>query len=161
MDEENITGVFKGAIKIYRSPLTCPELNYVTPSGLSTRDGVFQSFPLNEHLRYTVRVYCVKGINLRPKDINGKSDPYIYIKINGLVINDRENYVANQVNPIFGRCFEIDGVLPMDHTIKIALWDLDLATTDDLIGETSIDLENRVFTNHRAICGLPAEYHEY
>lgn len=102
VDEENITGVFKGAIKIYRSPLTT-ELNYVTPSGLNIKDGVFQDFPLNEHLRYIVRVYCVKGINLRPKDIDGKSDPYIYITMNKHIINDKDNYVPNQVNPVFGR----------------------------------------------------------
>lgn len=48
----------------------------------------------------------------------------------------------------------------MDHTIKIALWDWDMTTGDDLIGETTIDLENRFFTNHRAMCGLPEEYHE-
>lgn len=48
----------------------------------------------------------------------------------------------------------------MDHTIKIAVWDWDMTSSDDLIGETSIDLENRIFTNHRATCGLSAEYHE-
>lgn len=102
VDEENITGVFKGAIKIYRSPLTT-DLNYVTPSGLSVRDGTFQDFPSNEHLRYIARVYCVKGINLRPKDASGKSDPYVRISMNRHVIKDRANYVPNQVNPIFGR----------------------------------------------------------
>lgn len=102
VDEENTTGTFKGAIRIYRSPLTT-NLNYVTCSGRSVREGVFQDFPGNEHLRYTVRVYCVKGINLRPKDASGKSDPYVRVSMNGHVISDRANYVPCQVNPIFGR----------------------------------------------------------
>lgn len=102
VDEENITGILKGAIRIYRSPLTT-DLNYVTPSGQSIEDGAFQDFPLNEHLRYIVRVYCVKGINLRPKDASGKSDPYVHLSLNGHDVNDRANYIPNQVNPIFGR----------------------------------------------------------
>lgn len=57
-------------------------------------------------------------------------------------------------------CYEMEGFLPMDHTIKITVWDWDMTTSDDLIGETTIDLENRIYTNHRAICGLSAEYHE-
>lgn len=48
----------------------------------------------------------------------------------------------------------------MDHTVKVSVWDWDRTTSDDLIGETSIDLENRIFTNHRANCGLAATYNE-
>lgn len=48
----------------------------------------------------------------------------------------------------------------MDHTIKVAVWDWDMTSSDDLIGETTIDLENRIFTNHRAGCGLASEYRE-
>lgn len=102
VDEENVTAVFKGAIRIYQWP-PGNDQNYVTVTGLSLENGAFQDFPLNQHLRYIVRVYCVKGISLRPKDLNGKSDAYIVITMNDKVINDKDNYVPKQINPIFGR----------------------------------------------------------
>lgn len=58
------------------------------------------------------------------------------------------------------RCFELNGVFPHDHTLKIAVWDYDITTSDDLIGETEIDLEIRYFTKHRANCGIPGSYEE-
>lgn len=65
------------------------------------------------------------------------------------------------IKDVCNSCYEVEGVLPVDHTIKIAVWDWDMTTSDDLIGETSIDLENRIFTNHRANCGLAAHYYPY
>lgn len=100
VDEENTTGYFKGALKIYRWP---PTKDFVTPSGLPLDKGVFQDFPNNSPLRYVLRLYCVRAIGLRPKDLNGKSDPYLYVTLNDKIINDKENCIKRQVNPVFGR----------------------------------------------------------
>lgn len=54
--------------------------------------------------------------------------------------------------------FEIPATFPHDHTLTIEVNDHDVGTPDDLIGETSIDLENRYWTLHRARCGLPITY---
>lgn len=102
VDEENVTGIFKGAIKIYQWPPS-NDATYITATGINLENGAFQDFPLNQHLRYVVRVYCVKGISLRPKDLNGKSDAYIVVAMNDKVINDKGHYVPKQVNPTFGR----------------------------------------------------------
>lgn len=79
-----------------------------------------------------VRVYIVQGLNLRPCDKNGDSDPYIQIEYgNHKVIfhakmivhvnlsenvmkkvSDKAHFVQNQTNPVFGKRFLVSGVLP-------------------------------------------------
>jgi hypothetical protein len=105
-----------------------------------------------------VRVYIIKGIDLQPQDPNGKSDPFIKISIGKKTIDDEKNYIANNLNPLFGRMYEIPATLPLDHTLLIKVMDYDKTSANDLIGETTIDLENRFLTQHRAICGIPATF---
>ena len=54
--------------------------------------------------------------------------------------------------------YEIPATFPFDHTLTIEVKDFDRGSTDDLIGKTSIDLENRYLTQHRARCGIPKTY---
>lgn len=49
----------------------------------------------------------------------------------------------------------------MDSTLTVSIYDWDLVGTDDLIGETKIDLENRYYSKHRAICGISSGYAMY
>lgn len=46
----------------------------------------------------------------------------------------------------------------MDSLAKIQIYDWDLVGTDDLIGETHIDLENRFYSRHRATCGIAKKF---
>ncbi|KAK9679677.1 C2 domain [Popillia japonica] len=159
IDEKNIMGVFKGNIKVY--PWSANRnLDYVSPSGAQLKNNYFDHFPLNESLSFLARVYCVRGIKLRPMDISGKSDPYIIAFMGNQQYNDVKNYIPKEVNPIFGRCFEFSGTFPFDTVVTIQVWDWDRNSNHDLIGETQIDLENRYYTKHRAHCGLPYEYTE-
>ncbi len=50
---------------------------------------------------------------------------------------------------------EFQGSFPSDHTLKVTVKDSDVGSMDDIIGTTTIDLENRFYTHHRAKCGLP------
>lgn len=102
IDVENITAIFKGCIKIYRWPLD-GEQNYLNEMGFPLQNGVFQNFPENGPVRYLLRVYCVRALNLRPRDISGKSDPYLQIVVNDKKIVDKEHVVIGSVNPMFGR----------------------------------------------------------
>ncbi|KAK3890496.1 hypothetical protein Pcinc_005576 [Petrolisthes cinctipes] len=54
---------------------------------------------------------------------------------------------------------EVQGTLPLHKDLEVQVWDYDRLNFDDMIGETSIDLENRFFTRHRATIGLPRLYH--
>ena len=55
--------------------------------------------------------------------------------------------------------FEVNTVLPLYKDLTIRVVDYDLLSSDDLIGETMIDLENRMLTKHRATCGIPKSYY--
>ncbi|XP_072292290.1 otoferlin-like, partial [Eucyclogobius newberryi] len=46
----------------------------------------------------------------------------------------------------------------MDSTLSVSIYDWDLVGTDDLIGETKIDLENRFYSKYRATCGVARTY---
>ena len=44
-----------------------------------------------------------QGNDLHPADINGKADPYLVIRLGSTTINDKENYISKQLNPVFGK----------------------------------------------------------
>lgn len=58
------------------------------------------------------------------------------------------------------RMFEFDAVIPQQKDLKIIVMDYDLLSRDDLIGETTIDLEQRLLSHYYAKCGLPKTYCE-
>ncbi|XP_039506896.1 otoferlin-like [Pimephales promelas] len=120
--------------------------------------GMFQNIPHNDPINILVRVYVIRATDLHPADINGKADPYIAIKLGNSDIKDKENYISKQLNPVFGKFFDIEATLPMDSTLTVSIYDWDLVGTDDLIGETKIDLENRYYSKHRATCGISSKY---
>jgi len=80
------------------------------------------------------------------------------VKIGSEEINDKERYIPNQLNPIFGKMFELPALLSRDHTLTITVMDWDRFSAHDLIGTTSIDIENRFLSQHRATCGLPESF---
>ena len=59
------------------------------------------------------------------------------------------------------RMFEMKATLPLDKDLLIQIVDYDLIGSDDVIGETIVDLENRFLSKYRATCGLPLTYCTY
>ncbi|XP_030883530.1 otoferlin [Leptonychotes weddellii] len=154
-EEERIVGRFKGSLCVYKVPL--PE-DVSREAGYDPTYGMFQGIPSNDPINVLVRVYVVRATDLHPADINGKADPYIAIRLGKTDIRDKENYISKQLNPVFGKSFDIEASFPMESMLTVAVYDWDLVGTDDLIGETKIDLENRFYSKHRATCGLAQAY---
>lgn len=52
-----------------------------------------------------------QAFNLSPADPDGKSDPYIVLRLGKTEIKDRDKYIPKQLNPVFGRSVAIPVVL--------------------------------------------------
>ncbi|XP_019065455.1 fer-1-like protein 4 [Fukomys damarensis] len=141
-------GKFKGSFLIY------PESEAASFSEPQISRGI----PQNRPIKLLVRVYVVKATNLAPADPNGKADPYVVVSAGKERQDTKERYIPKQLNPIFGEVLELSISLPAEPELTVAVFDHDLVGSDDLIGETHIDLENRFYSHHRANCGLASQY---
>ncbi|XP_037095940.1 fer-1-like protein 6 isoform X1 [Syngnathus acus] len=152
--EERFVGKFKGRFCLYK--LTEDEEGEWEEDDGHLR--VNRGIPQNTPVQVLIRVYVVSASNLHPADPDGKADPYVVVQLGKNEIKDRENYIPKQLNPVFGRSFEMQATFPQESLLSLLIYDYDLVGGDDLIGETRIDLENRFYSRHRATCGLPTEY---
>ena len=66
--------------------------------------------------------------------------------------------IENKIH--YSRMFEMKAILPLDKDLLIQVKDYDFISSDDVVGETVIDLENRFLSKFRATCGLPLTYCE-
>eukprot|EP00056_Hartaetosiga_gracilis_P007895 m.113633 g.113633 ORF g.113633 m.113633 type:complete len:2195 (+) comp12801_c0_seq2:42-6626(+) len=113
----------------------------------------------SKEMKVLARVYVVRCIGLQPQDSDGGCDAYVQIKVGKKrVVKDSKNYIPSSLNPLIGRYFDVEMTLPRDTQITLGIWDHDTLSGDDLVGETVIDIEDRVLTKQRAMCGLPQNY---
>ncbi|ETO84330.1 hypothetical protein F444_01744 [Phytophthora nicotianae P1976] len=130
-----MAGYFKGLIRVIEREDEKPLFDF---------DTLLQTLP------YEVRVYVLDGVGFAPMDIGlngrpGKSDPYLRLKLGDKKISDRKNYIEDTTDPDFYKMFMFNAKLPGASILTIEAMDHDLIGGDDLIGKTTIDLEDRLF----------------
>ncbi|KAL0978832.1 hypothetical protein UPYG_G00176280, partial [Umbra pygmaea] len=147
-DEERSMGKYKGSFLIYP----------ISPEDEDAECRITNGIPRNTPLKVLVRVYVVKATNLSPSDPNGKADPYVVVKVGKQSMDSKERYIPKQLNPVFGEVFELTVSFPLETDLTLMVFDHDLVGSDDVIGETRIDLENRFYSHHYARCGIALYY---
>uniref|UniRef100_A0A8C2L734 Myoferlin like n=1 Tax=Cyprinus carpio TaxID=7962 RepID=A0A8C2L734_CYPCA len=148
-EDPSVVGEFKGSFRVY--PLS-------DDPNISDPPRQFRELPESCPQECLVRIHIIRCLDLQPKDNNGMCDPYIKIALGKKIIDDRDHYKPNTLNPEFGRVFELSGYIPQDKDLKISIYDYDLLSADEKVGETVIDLENRLLSRFRSHCGIPKSY---
>ncbi|XP_044284631.1 dysferlin isoform X4 [Varanus komodoensis] len=148
-EDPTIVGEFKGSFKVYPLP---------DDPAVPLPPRQFHQLPARGPQECLVRVYVIRAFDLQPKDANGKCDPYVKISVGKKSISDQDHYLPGTLEPVFGKMFELSCTLPLEKDLRVALFDYDLLSRDEKIGETTIDLENRFLSRFGARCGLPQTY---
>jgi hypothetical protein len=154
--DEKSYGKFKGLIRIAEKGKMQQYEEEIKKSQASGRIGKMVNLNKYEKLRkrlinktsIIIRVYVLELRNLAKKDLLSESDPYIKILLNDKeVINERKNYQEDQKDCKWYKYYDIAGEIPGSSTLKIEVWDWDEILSDDLIGFTVIDLEDRYYND--------------
>uniref|UniRef100_A0A915PZJ4 C2 domain-containing protein n=1 Tax=Setaria digitata TaxID=48799 RepID=A0A915PZJ4_9BILA len=122
----------------------------------------------------TIRVYIVRAFDLVSRRKDGTCDAYISVKCGTKKKkNLRRDYRPASLNPLFGQMIEMEVEIPMDKNLIVSvmdrhrifsgyvkgfrIFDEDFCS-DNEVGHTVIDLENRLLTKYRATVGLSQQY---
>lgn len=109
--------------------------------------------------RCLIKVYMVSGFALSSRDNGSASDPFLIMECNGKTFNERDNYLLDDSEPDFFKVYEFEGKFPGTSPLKIDVMDYDMVFGDDLIGTTSVDLEDRYFSiEWNGLKDKPIEY---
>ncbi|CAF1186321.1 unnamed protein product [Rotaria sordida] len=177
-DEKRIYTKFKGKFRIQEIPMNRtnsihrmsinpallypemkPFLQSKNDSNMSTNQLMLQLDFNKNPITLKCRLYIIKALLYRGSDRSGKADPFIKIALNNeTIIDDVNGKLQNTLEPTFGKSFEFDVQLPIRSLLGIQIWDWDMTSSNDIIAETKIDIENRWLSCHRATCGLAKRY---
>lgn len=59
---------------------------------------------LCDNVKYILTMFTVGfNLDLQPQDTSGLADPYLVVQLGKTKISEKDNYVPNNLNPIFGK----------------------------------------------------------
>ncbi|CAJ0931431.1 unnamed protein product, partial [Mesorhabditis belari] len=146
-EEKEVTGELKGRLFLKKYEDNTPPI-LAPPAGI-------------EFIGVTsccVRLYVVSAAGLVIKKTNRACDSYVIARIGKQKLSRKNEYRPDEVNPEYGEVFEWDVTLPLEKDLTITVMNRKRIVRDDEIGSTTIDLENRLLTKHRATVGLARQY---
>ena len=93
-----------------------------------------------------LRIYILQLLNLADRDLLSESDPYIRILLGEkTLINEKKKYFSDKRNCDWYQHYDLLIEMPGSAKLTIQVMDHNPIFKDELIGETSIDIENRYF----------------
>jgi Ca2+-dependent lipid-binding protein len=93
-----------------------------------------------------LRIYILQLLNLSTRDLFSDSDPYVKILLGDKVlVNEKKKFFNDKKNCNWYQYYDLLVELPGSSKLTIQVMDYDPIFSDELIGETSIDIENRYF----------------
>jgi hypothetical protein len=113
--------------------------------------------PLKEQIggvnpqKLVVRAYVLRGLDLRPANSNGLSCPYLVASLGPRQQGGRGEAIEDTCYPPFFRVFEFKPALPGASALTIRVMNANSSklpgAKDVVIGETTVDLEDRWFSD--------------
>ena len=96
-----------------------------------------------------LRLYILKLCDLAKKDAFSESDPYITISLGNKkdIVNEKKNHINDKSTVDWYKTYDIPTELPGNGILEISVYDYDPLFSDELIGSTKIDIEDRFFDN--------------
>lgn len=149
---ENV-GVFKGGVKVIEDnvlrqlcalELTTQEREtFAIPRSLEEFNISPQDRNMLSAVHVSVFLYILEAEFYKSFDIASDNDAYMIIKLDKKTF--RTERIADRNNPKFYKVFRFDITLPGPSELQLTFYDEDPLKPDDLMGSTSIDIEDRFF----------------
>ena len=97
-----------------------------------------------------LRVYVLDASNLAAKDMSfdgtpGKSDPYLTVEVGKNKYDGEKDHFDDCTECDFNKMVEFQCEIPGASQLRVKVWDYDFIGSNDLIGVTTIDIEDRWF----------------
>lgn len=102
---------------------------------------------LQRRIKCVGQIYLLESFDLSSRDIDSASDPYLKVTIGNQKYNLRDKYQLDTCSPTFNERFEFNVEFPGAPDVVIEVWDYDDLFGDDLIGKTTIDLDDRYYSS--------------
>ena len=163
-------GYFKGLIRISEKGEYDEHKNYIKNIQSNFKDGLpsdltfltaFDDVGKEVLVKRSVivRVYILELNNLARRDTFSDSDPYVKILLGEKeLVNDKKRYQKDKKDCRWYQYYDLLVELPGSSKLRIQIMDYDKLFSDDLVGETSIDIEDRYFDDRwQALVNKPIE----